>query len=78
GNPVFSILLESVFELLWESSLDFLDLDLERGFFALHREIFRVIAERRSEEAERLVIQDILEVKERLKAFRGHEKGHKG
>jgi len=77
GNPVFSILLESVFELLWESSLDFLDLDLERGFFALHQEIFRVIAERRPEEAERLVVQDILEVKERLKAFRGHEKGPK-
>jgi len=43
GNPVLSILLESVFEILVELSLDFLDLSLEKHFFQVHKKIFQVI-----------------------------------
>ena len=70
GNPVFSILLESVFELLIESSLDFLDLSLEKHFFEIHREIFDVIEHKKVKQAKRLMEKDILEVRDKLKGFR--------
>ena len=70
GNPVFSILLETVFELLIESTLDFFDLGLEKQFFQVHEGIFQVIADKRPEEAERLMREDILDVKEKIAGFR--------
>ena len=70
GNPIFSLVLESVFELLVKTTLDFLDLSLERHFFEVHEGIFQVIALRKPEEAKRLLIEDILDVKNKIREFR--------
>jgi GntR family transcriptional repressor for pyruvate dehydrogenase complex len=75
GNPVLSILLESVFELLAEASSDFLDLALERHFYRVHREIFQVIEQKEPEKAKRLIEKDILDVKDRLKGYKRRKKG---
>ena len=75
GNPVLSILMESVIELLEEIAFEFLDLSLERHFFQIHNGILQVIAKRQPEEVKRLIEQDILEVKEKLKGFIEGDKG---
>jgi GntR family transcriptional repressor for pyruvate dehydrogenase complex len=66
GNPVMAIVLEAVFKILIELSLDFLDLSLEKQFFSLHKEIYACIADRRPDEAEELIRKDILDVKSEL------------
>ncbi|MBN1102430.1 MAG: FadR family transcriptional regulator [Deltaproteobacteria bacterium] len=70
GNPLFSILLESVFELLIESSLDFFESNLERHFHEAHEKIFLVIKRKKAQEAERLMREDILDVRQKLKQFK--------
>jgi GntR family transcriptional regulator, transcriptional repressor for pyruvate dehydrogenase complex len=72
GNPVLALLLESVIELLIKATLDFLDLSLERHFFRVHERIAQVIANGESEEAERLIREDILDTKEKIQGFRAH------
>ena len=72
GNPVLALLLESVIELLIKTTLDFLDLSLERHFFRVHERIAQVIAQGKSEEAERLMREDILDTKEKIQGFRAH------
>lgn len=72
GNPVLALLLESVIELLIKTTLDFLDLSLERHFFLVHERIAHVIANGESEEAERLMREDILDTKEKIQGFRAH------
>ena len=74
GNPVLSILLESVFEILIELSLDFLDLSLERDFFEIHKKISEIIAQKRPEEARRLMEEDIKSVRDKLKGFKSHKR----
>jgi len=72
GNPVLALLLESVIELLIKTTLDFLDLSLERHFFRVHERIAHVIAQGKSEEAEHLIREDILDTKEKIQSFRAH------
>ena len=72
GNPVLALLLESVIELLIKTTLDFLDLSLEKHFFRVHERIAQVIANGESEEAERLIREDILDTKEKIQGFRAH------
>ena len=72
GNPVLALLLESVIELLIKTTLDFLDLSLEKHFFRVHERIAQVIANGKSEEAERLIREDILDTKEKIQGFRAH------
>jgi DNA-binding FadR family transcriptional regulator len=67
GNPVLSIMLESVFELLIERTQDFVDLSLEKHFFQLHRKILQAIEEKRPEEAEKLIKDDILDLRKKIK-----------
>ena len=74
GNPVLSLLLESVFELLVKLTLDFLDLSLERHFFQAHQEIFHVIEQKNPEETKRLIKEDILDTKEKIERFRRRKK----
>jgi DNA-binding FadR family transcriptional regulator len=66
GNPVLSIMLESVFELLVERIQGFLDHATETRFFEIHKDIFKVIEEGRPEEAERLIKEDISEIMEKI------------
>ena len=72
GNPVLALLLESVIELLIKTTLDFLDLSLEKHFFLVHKRIAQVIANGESEEAERLIREDILDTKEKIQGVRAH------
>jgi GntR family transcriptional regulator, transcriptional repressor for pyruvate dehydrogenase complex len=70
GNPVLSVLLESVIELLIKTTLDFLDLSLERHFFRVHKRIAEVIAKGNAADAERFMREDILDTKEKIQHFR--------
>jgi len=70
GNPLFSLLLESVIELLIERSLDFLDLSLEKGFYQIHKQILHLIENRQADAAAELVRTDILDVRNKLKSFK--------
>lgn len=74
GNPVLSIMLESVIELLIERSMDFTDLAFERKFFKIHRNIFKVLSQRKGTEASRLIRKDIRVVREILKTYKEHER----
>ena len=74
GNPVLSIMLESVIELLIELSLDFTDLSLERKFLKIHKGIFKVLSKRNAAEVSRLIRKDIAVVRETLKAYKKYEK----
>ena len=69
GNPVLAVMLESVFELLAERTLNFVDLALERKFYEIHKAIFEVIARRQPEETNRLIRQDIMDVMKTIKMF---------
>jgi len=75
GNPFFSVVLESVFETLIETSLYFFDIPCEREFYKTHERILDLIKRGKPQEVENLVREDILDVKEKLKEFkkrRGH------
>ena len=69
GNPVLAIMLESVFELLVEHTLDFVDLSLERHFYKVHKKIFQVLVEKKPAEAEKLIKADILDVRKKIKEY---------
>ena len=71
GNPVLSIMLESVIELLVERIMDFVDLSLERHFLAIHQEIFQVIVDQNPDEAEKLIKADIQNVQQKISEFKG-------
>ena len=70
GNPVLSIMLESVIELLVERIMDFVDLRLERHFLAIHQEIFQVIVDQKPDEAEKLIKADIQNVRQKISDFK--------
>ena len=74
GNPVLAIMLESAMELLIERAWDFLDLDLERKFLQIHKEIGDAIAQRQAKRAGDLMQTDILEVMKTLKEFKKKDK----
>ena len=74
GNPVLKVMLESVFELLVEHTMDFVDLALEKKFVKIHKTIFEVMTQRQPEETSRLIRKDIMDVMENLKAFKKHAK----
>ena len=69
GNPVLAIMLESVFELLVEHTLDFVDLSLERHFYKVHKKIFQVLVDKKPAEAEKLIKADILDVRKKIKEY---------
>ena len=70
GNPVLAIMLESVFELLVEHTLDFVDLSLERHFFEIHTKILQVLEEKKPAEAEKLIKADIMDVRKKIKEYK--------
>ena len=70
GNPVLSIMLESVIELLVERILDFVDLSLERHFLEIHQQIFQVIVDKQPDEAEKRIKHDIQNVRQKISDFK--------
>lgn len=74
GNAVFTILVQSVMDILKELAHDFLDLSIERRFLQNHNGIFNAIKQKRTDEIKRLVEEDILDVNENLGIFlKGHQ-----
>lgn len=69
GNPVFSILMRSVMDILEEIARDFLVLSIERDFLQAHKEIFDLIVQRDPEKVRKAIEEDILDVNRRLSAF---------
>jgi GntR family transcriptional repressor for pyruvate dehydrogenase complex len=74
GNPLLSILIESVFEILIDLSLDFIDLPQEQRFYGYHKKIYEVIAQKRPEEAKRLIEEDIKDIRKTLKRLKAQQK----
>jgi GntR family transcriptional repressor for pyruvate dehydrogenase complex len=70
GNPALAVMLESVFELLIERTMDFVDLALERKFVKIHKAIFAVMMRRQPEETSRLIRKDIMDVMQTLKKMK--------
>jgi GntR family transcriptional repressor for pyruvate dehydrogenase complex len=68
-NPVLSILMESVAQLLEEFTQNFSDLPFGREHFQVHRKLLELIEKRRAGEASKLISQDILRVREKLRRF---------
>jgi GntR family transcriptional repressor for pyruvate dehydrogenase complex len=69
GNPVLSIVMESVIELVQEFSRNFSDLSSGREYLRLHRRLLRFIQERRADEARKLISKDISNLRDRLRNF---------
>jgi GntR family transcriptional repressor for pyruvate dehydrogenase complex len=74
GNPLLSILIKSVFEILIDLSLDFIDLPQEKRFYRYHKKIFEVISQKRPEEDKRIIEEDIKDIKHTLKKLKKREK----
>jgi len=70
GNPLFFVLLESVFDLLIEGSQDFFESAMEIHFHRTHERIFQLIKNKKPHESEALMREDILDVKQKLKTFK--------
>ncbi len=58
-NPIFSIFMSSVMEILQKLSVNFLDLDAERSFLASHEKIFRAMKGKDVAKVKRLIENDI-------------------
>lgn len=78
GNPLFSVLLQSVFELLIEGSQDFFESALEKHFHETHEKIFHLIKTKKANESEKLMREDILDVKQKLKSFKEKQQAASG
>ncbi len=69
GNPIWKVLVDSLIETLLYVTKDFLDPNFEKSVFDIHLEIANAIMEHRVGDAQRLMLKDILFVKERVKEF---------
>lgn len=69
GNPVLSILMKSLTDILMEVAYTFLDLDFEKRLFEIHKKIFHAIQLKKTGEVSRLINSDILFVKKNLKNY---------
>lgn len=75
GNPIFSIFMESVMEVLERLSYDFVVLSVERSFLKSHIEIFRAIDAKKKDKIKKLVEDDILDVDKKFGAFLKNKEG---
>jgi DNA-binding FadR family transcriptional regulator len=66
GNPVLSVLLESVIHILIEMSLEFRNLAHEQYFCKVHKNIFNAIEKGDENAARRLMEEDIMEIRSKL------------
>lgn len=67
GNPVLSILMKSLLEILIEVAYSFLDPVFEKQLYHVHSDLLEAIKNRKMEEATRRIHDDILFVKDNLK-----------
>jgi DNA-binding FadR family transcriptional regulator len=69
GNPILSILLESVFHLLIEMSLEYRKLSHEVYFYTIHKGIFEAIEQKDAAKAKELMEADIHAIRKKLSSF---------
>jgi DNA-binding FadR family transcriptional regulator len=69
GNPVLTIVMKSLMDILLELNYDFLNPVFEEKLFQVHSNIIEAIAKRKIGTVGKLVRDDILFVKENLKQF---------
>lgn len=69
GNPVLSILMKSLTDILMEVAYTFLDHEFEKQLFGIHRKIFHAIQLKKSREVSKLIKADILFVRRNLKNY---------
>jgi len=69
GNPVLSILMKSLTDILMEIAYTFLDHDFEKRLFEIHKKIFHAIQHKKTREVSKLIRADILFVKKNLKNY---------
>ncbi len=69
GNPVLSILMKSLTDILLEVAYTFLDHDFEKQLFGIHKKIFQAITQRQTKEVKKLIAADIRFVKKNLKNY---------
>lgn len=69
GNPVLSILMKSLTDILLEVAYTFLDHDFEKRLFGIHKKIFQAITQRQTKEVKKLIAADIRFVKKNLKNY---------
>ena len=68
-NPIFSIFMSSVMEILQKLSRDFLDLASERSFTESHKKILEAMENRETDKVEALIKQDIMLVDREFGSF---------
>ena len=68
-NPIFSIFMSSVMEILQKLSGSFLDLAAEKSFLASHQAIFRAMKEKDVEKVKKLIEKDIMIVDKKFGGF---------
>lgn len=68
-NPVLSILMKSLTDILLEVAYTFLDHDFEKRLFGIHKKIFQAIIQRQTKEVKKLITADIRFVKKNLKNY---------
>jgi DNA-binding FadR family transcriptional regulator len=69
GNPVLSILMKALTDILLEVAYTFLDHDFEKQLFGIHKKIFQAITQRQTKEVKKLIAADIRFVKKNLKNY---------
>lgn len=69
NNPIFSIFMTSVMEILEKLSSDFVFLSAERSFLKSHEKIFHAIETKKADEIKALVEKDIMDVDGKFGAF---------
>jgi DNA-binding FadR family transcriptional regulator len=69
GNPVLSILMKSLTDILMEIAYTFLDHAFEKQLFEIHRKIFHAIQYKKTREVSKLIRADILFVRKNLKNY---------
>ena len=67
GNPVLSMFMKSIAEILNDVAYKFLDLSCERDFFRSHKTILKLVSERKAREIVKAVRDDILDVRRKLR-----------
>ncbi|OPY60754.1 MAG: putative L-lactate dehydrogenase operon regulatory protein [Syntrophorhabdaceae bacterium PtaU1.Bin034] len=68
-NPVLSIIMESVIELVQQLSQDFSESSYSKAHLEIHRQILSLIEQRNADEASKLITYDITKVAKVLKDY---------
>ena len=74
GNPVFTMIMKALIEILLEIAYDFLDPVFEKELFYVHKNLLNAISDRKYDVVEKLVNEDILFVKSNLKKSKEENK----